>query len=228
MSHTAKQYGSLQDAYDHYNQKLWHGKLPECLITLQRHAKAYGYFSPDRFRARSGENTTDEIALNPDTFNSRTEREILSTLVHEMVHLWHHHNGKPSRSGYHNAEWAEEMDRVGLVPSNTGKPGGNRVGQHMTHYIFDGGPFDVASSVFLATHTAIEWGSTQSEPGEKSKAKRASTKSKTKFACPVCKQNAWAKPGAMLACANVDEHEEKSAIIMIAVIQDDDGTTGDA
>ena len=35
-------------------------------------------------------------------------------LVHEMVHLWHHHEGKPSRSGYHNTDWADKMATVGV------------------------------------------------------------------------------------------------------------------
>jgi len=220
MSHTVRQYTRLQDAYDFFNQKLWFGKLPACLITFQRQANARGYFSPDGFKARSGENTTDEIALNPDTFARYTDREILSTLVHEMAHLWQYHDGEPSRTGYHNTEWAEEMERIGLMPSSTEKPGGNRVGQHMTHYIQEGGPFDIACTVFLADDTAIEWGSTQSEPEEKAKSKKASAKSKTKFTCPDCGQNAWAKPGAMLACANVDEHAEKTTVIMIAVVSD--------
>jgi hypothetical protein len=34
----------------------------------------------------------DEIALNPATFRNRTDREICSTLVHEMVH---HGQGRP-------------------------------------------------------------------------------------------------------------------------------------
>ena len=58
---------------------------------------------------RHAEETTDEIALNPATFHDRTAEEILSTLVHEMVHLWQHHFGTPSRASYHNREWAAKM-----------------------------------------------------------------------------------------------------------------------
>ena len=42
---------------------------------------------------------------------------------------------QPGRTGYHNREWASKMLEVGLVPSDTGQPGGKQTGQHMTHYI---------------------------------------------------------------------------------------------
>jgi predicted SprT family Zn-dependent metalloprotease len=220
MSHTARQYATFQAAYDHFNAALWHGKLPPCLITLQRKARAKGYFRGDGFVARSGDQKTDEIALNPDTFADRTDREILSTLAHEMAHMWQHHCGEPSRSGYHNSEWADEMERIGLKPSDTGAEGGRRTGQRVTHYIVEGGPFDMAASLFLADHVAVDWASAGGG-AEKGKAARASAKSKTKYTCPACGQNAWAKPGAMLACANVDEHGEGEAVVMVA--EDGDG-----
>ena len=40
-----------------------------------------------------------------------------------MTHLEQAHFGKPSRNGYHNKEWADLMERVGLMPSDTGAPG---------------------------------------------------------------------------------------------------------
>ena len=42
-------YASLDAAYDHFNRELFGGQLPPCLITMQRHKGAYGYFSGERF-----------------------------------------------------------------------------------------------------------------------------------------------------------------------------------
>jgi hypothetical protein len=56
-----------------------------------------------------------------------------------MVHQEQKHFGKPSRNGYHNKQWSRWMERIGLVPSATGAPGGKRTGQRMTHYIIRGG-----------------------------------------------------------------------------------------
>lgn len=44
------------------------------------------------------------------------------------------------------------MERVGLMPSDTGEPGGRKVGQSMTHYIIAGGPFDMACDELLTGH----------------------------------------------------------------------------
>ena len=49
---------------------------------------ARGYFASRRFKTRNGDAFIDEIALNPTYFAERTTKEILSTLAHEMVHVW--------------------------------------------------------------------------------------------------------------------------------------------
>ena len=123
---------------------------------MQRHKGAYGYFSGDRFASIDDpEEVTDEIALNPAHFARRTPTQTLSTLVHEMVHLWQHHLGTPSRNGYHNKEWAAKMREVGLIPTDTGQPGGKDTGQKVTHIIEEGGRFDKACTAFLAKHGPI-------------------------------------------------------------------------
>ena len=91
---TAKTYAALNRAFDFFNDWLFGGELPACLVTLQRKNKAYGYFAGGRFGSKDGAEITDEIALNPSHFKSRTDEQSLSTLAHEMAHLWQHHFGK--------------------------------------------------------------------------------------------------------------------------------------
>lgn len=81
---TAKTYAALNRAFDFFNDRLFGGELPPCLVTLQRKNKAYGYFAGGRFGSKDGAEITDEIALNPSHFKSRTDEQSLSTLVHEM------------------------------------------------------------------------------------------------------------------------------------------------
>jgi len=130
---TQAQYQAFQKAYDFFNVQLFAGVLPNVLVTLQRQAKAYGYFSPERFIGRAGEEVTPELAMNPDHFR-RTDNEILSTLVHEMCHLWQHAHGTPPRKSYHDREWPAKMKEVGLFPSSTAAPGGKETGQKVSHY----------------------------------------------------------------------------------------------
>ncbi|EBS5600552.1 sprT domain-containing protein [Salmonella bongori] len=141
LNPTADTYNELQIAFEHFNKELFNGEIPYCLITLQREKKTYGYFSSKRFVHRTEKTSTDEIALNPSYFAVIPEIEIMQTLVHEMAHAWQFHYGKPGRRGYHNKEWADKMEAIGLMPSNTGQPGGKRTGEKMADYPIEGGPF---------------------------------------------------------------------------------------
>ena len=164
-----------------------------------------------RFAARNNYTLrTDEIALNPDTFVGRNDKEILSTLVHEMCHLWQAHEGKPGRGGYHNRQWAGKMCEAGLQPIEFNKYGektGKMTGQHVSHEIIPGGPFDVAADRLLATGFRLKWQSALSMPlGDNTPAMLEPKKrNKVKYSCPICEQNAWAKPAARLVCGRCDE-----------------------
>jgi predicted SprT family Zn-dependent metalloprotease len=205
-----RQYVTLSAAFDFFNRRLFAGELPAALITMQRHAGARGYYSAKRFEGRGGPGReTDELALNPGTFKDRTDAEILSTLVHEMVHHWQAHCGNPGRGRYHNEQWAKRMEQLGLMPSDTGQAGGRRVGQRVTHYVVAGGRFDQACGDLLAGGARVEW---QSRENEATSAARArSNRSKTKYTCPGCGVNAWAKPDVRLLCVDCGEELEAEA-----------------
>lgn len=198
-----RQYVTLSAAFDFFNRQLFETLLPPALITLQRHKGARGYYSARRFEGRADRSRrTDEIALNPATFEDRTDTEILSTLVHEMIHHWQDHFGKPSRGRYHNHEWADKMEALGLMPTDTGQPGGRRVGQRVTHYIMTDGRFDQTCRELLTGGICVEWQSREvGTPGTRAR----SNSSKTKYTCPACELNAWAKPDVHLLCGECGE-----------------------
>ncbi len=193
---TRTTYAELQTAYDHFNRSLFKNELPPCLITLQRERSTYGYFSGDRWANNDGE-TTDEIALNPEHFGIRSIEAVLSTLVHEMVHLWQHHFGKPGRRRYHNKQWAEKMDAVGLGPSDTEKPGGNRTGESMSHFIIKDGAYANAAAKLLKGGFELSWVDRAGGTARKKKKKKVF---RVKYSCPKCGVNAWAKAGVKLEC----------------------------
>jgi predicted SprT family Zn-dependent metalloprotease len=123
---TPAEYRAFQKAYDFFNAELFGGILPHVLVTLQRHAKARGYFSPERFTGRTQTAAVHELAMNPDCFTGRTDEQILSTLVHEMAHVWQQTHGKPPTRCYHDRQWAAKMREIGLQPSTTGSQVGKR------------------------------------------------------------------------------------------------------
>jgi predicted SprT family Zn-dependent metalloprotease len=196
---TQVEYQAFQTAYTFFNETLFDDCLPEVLITLQRKGRSHGYFAAERFRTRRGAlGAVHELALNPARFTERDDQTILSTLVHEMCHVWQQTHGTPPRPGYHDREWAAKMQSVGLQPSSTGEPGGKATGQRMSHYIIADGAYAAAYARLQASGFVLHWQS--QDPDPQAQTKKAS---KTKYTCPAChEQNAWAKPTARLVCGD--------------------------
>jgi predicted SprT family Zn-dependent metalloprotease len=231
LNPTSATYDSLLLAYKFMNEHLFANALPACLITLQRETHTFGYFCHKRFTYdKNVKQSTDEIALNPQYFRAsgRDDRMVVSTLVHEMCHLWQHHFGKPGRARYHNKEWANKMRSLGLVPSNTGENGGKDTGDQMSHFIDKSGRFAKIFDKLKKKGFALEWieyppsiqqalATGKLDLSEVTAALTASTKSggpsmprkvdksKLKYTCPKCGLNAWAKTGANLMCGDCDE-----------------------
>ncbi|EPN0316259.1 SprT-like domain-containing protein [Vibrio vulnificus] len=155
---TFETYEPLQMAFDRINDRFFGGALPPVLITLQRQPNTMGYLSKNRFVNSHGE-MTHELAVNPDYFSIYPITEILSTIAHEATHLWQltDPDAKPSRNGYHNKEWANKLESIGLMPSSTGKVGGGKTGQKMSDYIIEGGIFDEFCNDIITTDFKIEW-----------------------------------------------------------------------
>ncbi len=152
-------YAQLQRAYDFYNERLFAAfdhPLPPCLITLQRKGNSYGYFSRNRFRNGLDGEGVHELALNPEYFAVVPLIEVLQTLVHEQTHLYEHHYHKPPER-YHSKVWADKMESIGLMPSDTGKPGGRRTGQYMADYVIEGGLFMQATEELLRSDFRFAW-----------------------------------------------------------------------
>lgn len=191
------QYQALQEAYDHFNAALFNNELPQCMIVLHRKKGAAGYFWSDMWSGIADKRALDEISLTPETLD-RSDEVVLSTLVHEMVHLWQAHYGKPSRSGYHNKEWAQRMFMVGLQPSTDGTINGKPTGQRCTHLIQPGGAFQVAAQAFLKDRSVISW------YGKRAGRFSSAKKNKIVYECS-CGNKLWGKPGLAFSCDDCEE-----------------------
>jgi hypothetical protein len=195
---TSEQYEAFQVAFKHFNDTLFKGNLPPVMLTVASRAKSFGYYIAQHWRRRgTSAERIGEIALCREHLG-RDERAVAGTLVHEMMHHWQHVAGKPSRRGYHNREWADRMVAAGLMPSNTGQPGGKRTGQRVTHYIIAGGPFERAFEN-LAPGLMLPFISDAPPSGAHSPGKKVDA-SKVRFTCFECSDNAWGKPTLQIGC----------------------------
>jgi hypothetical protein len=188
----------LQEAYTHFNRELFDGKLPDCVLGFARLKKAHGYFWAKQWVRRGKKvGNTHEIALDPIRCAAEKDKDVLGTLVHEMIHCEDEEEGTAPKKPYHTKQWAERMKRVGLHPSTTGQPGGKETGRNCSHYIVAGGRFDVAAKALLDSGFKFNWHAVPVIEVEKKKKKRAGGKFKYEAECG----NAfWAKPGLEATC----------------------------
>ncbi|MDD7805443.1 MAG: SprT-like domain-containing protein [Endozoicomonas sp. (ex Botrylloides leachii)] len=228
MKPTRETYSELQLAYDFFNKNLFENSLPECLITLQREKQTHGYYSPKRFINKE-HHQTDEIAMNPSYFSIRSIEDTLSTLVHEMVHLWQEHYGQSGRGRYHNKEWANKMIDLGLMPSSTGAEGGKKTGDSVSHYIVNGGAFDHSYKKLTTTQFRLSWADrfppikavsnmitlANVKEGISPALKELHNwgidvnsippekkQTRAKLSCPDCRANVWGKPSLNIMCGD--------------------------
>lgn len=198
---TLEQFSAYHKAWTYFNERLFEGQLSNCLLNFSRHARAMGFFSPERWS--KGEIKSHEISLNPDVLG-RPVIETMGTLVHEMVHQWQQEFGTPPRRCYHDREWAAKMEDVGLIPSSTGQPGGRKSGQRMTHYIDPSGRFQQAFDAMPAEFL-IPWRSQAASAASKSP-----RNSKTKYTCGRCGAALWGKDSLQVLCLDCDVPFEKN------------------
>jgi hypothetical protein len=219
LAPTEAQFKAFQGLFDYFNERLFEGKLPAVILNLSRMNKALGFFAPNRWQdvkqleaqasieVQEGEEIAvaevvkmHEISLNPDHLASGP-KEACDTLVHEMCHLQRQiAPGKPCGKTYrgHDKQWAEMMKAVGLQPFNVKNPE-KETGPSCSDRPIPGGAFEVCFGelpkelLLPFVHVRIP-----------DKDKAAKTASKTKYTCPECETNAWAKPDTNLMCGDCE------------------------
>lgn len=159
MGFTQVEYSNLDHAFGFFNRVLFENKLPDVLFTYQYRGKYYGFYRPAVFAIRGvrTRHRVAEIALNPKVFVQCDDMEILQTIGHEMCHHWQYVKGEPSRTNYHNKEFAWKMKSIGLMPSSTGKPGGKMTGQSMADYVIPNGRFEDAAQRLIKSGYVVKF-----------------------------------------------------------------------
>ena len=117
--------GYLNKIFDLLNEEFFENELSRPTITIQSTPKAYGHFSlrEDTWVSKLG--GTHEINIGAGTL-SRPIEEVVSTLLHEMVHYYNYERGIQDCSRgntYHNRKFKEEAERRGLLVEHSDKYG---------------------------------------------------------------------------------------------------------
>ena len=197
---------ALYAARDVLNTELFGDVLPPSVITLQRKNRSYGFFAAQQYGTTQGNETRDEIALNPIYFSERSLIDCLAELAHGMVHHYQFHNGKPGRGSYHNKEWARMMKSIGLQPTSTGDASGKPTGDKMTQIVIPGGPFENVANLLIESGFALEWYDRaeilRAEFKKQEQSKPSKSGKRVKYVCPLpdCKQYGLSGFDASISC----------------------------
>lgn len=156
--------------------------------------------------------------MHTQHFAARDVQEVMQTIVHEMTHMWQYNFGvKHSEKSYNDKEWADKIEALGLMPSDTGRPGGKKTGQNMGDYAIEGGLFLQSCERLLTPDFKISWrdkftvsdtGLTltitvmglPTKEGEDITVKPGNKSLRVKYSCMKCKINIWGKPGLNVVC----------------------------
>ena len=117
--------GYLNKIFDLLNEEFFESALSRPTITIQSTPRAYGHFSlrEDTWVSKLG--GTHEINIGAGTL-ARPIEEVVSTLLHEMVHYWNYERGVQDCSRgntYHNRRFKEAAEARGLMVEHSDKYG---------------------------------------------------------------------------------------------------------
>lgn len=106
----------LERCFDFFNKKLYGGKLLRPIITIQTAGRmnAYGWFAREAWRVTK-RGQVPEINMCAEWL-TRKPIEVLSTLVHEMVHLdnWQKEIKDCNQNQYHNKRFMVAAQAIGF------------------------------------------------------------------------------------------------------------------
>lgn len=205
---------ALVESFDYFNERLFEKKLPRPMLIFARNkAIVGGYFAADKWVNDEGTEMVHEIALNANTMKEGDMLRFGVVLVHEMVHMEQYLEGKHSRAGYHNKEFVNRCYELGLQCTSENE---NGTGQRVDSQMIEGGPFAEAMLTFpedaIFPWIAEMLDADPNDGNGKGKGKDEGDKKggskagkRSKYTCPVCGLNVWAKAGAKLACLECDQ-----------------------
>lgn len=109
---------ALQAAFNAINRDFYNGELEKVIITVKEGRKVgtLGTFCTAKEWVQNG-TERHEINISANYIGQRTVEETITTLMHEMTHLYCNQNGikDTSRSGvYHNKRFKAEAEAHGL------------------------------------------------------------------------------------------------------------------
>lgn len=199
--------GYLEKMFRTLNDKYFDGKLEEPIITVQSTPRAYGHVTVGK-SWRKGQEHRHELNIGAGTLDRPIE-SIVSTLLHEMVHLWNLQTGVKdcSRGGaYHNKRFKQAAEKRDLIISYDGTIGWSitEPSEQLIDFIIEQGWSDIQMS-------RIEWKyiptgtETDNKTGTETTTITGKSSHTRKYQCPCCKNSIRATKQVNIMCIDCNE-----------------------
>lgn len=89
---TSRTAGYMEKIFRALNNRYFEGAIEEPIITIQSTPRAYGHVTVAKAWARADGGSRHELNVGAGTLNRPIE-DVVATVLHEMVHLYHLQNG---------------------------------------------------------------------------------------------------------------------------------------
>lgn len=198
---TSRVVGYLEKMYRQLNTDKFDNQLETPVITVMSTPRAYGHVTCGKVW-KAKDVSRYELNIGAGTLNRPIEN-VVSTLLHEMVHIYHLQNNiqDTSRGGtYHNKKFKAKAESVGLVIEYDSRIGFSVTSpsEALTDYIIAQGWSDILMN--RSEVLRISTGEGAASSGEDAPAKRPS--STRKYICPSCGMSVRATKTVNILCGD--------------------------
>ena len=204
---TSRTAGYLEKIFRSLNAYYFDNQLEEPVITIQSTPRAYGHVTVAKAWTRADGESRHELNIGAGTLDRPIEN-VVATVMHEMIHLYHLQNGIKdcSRNGtYHNKTFRDAAQARDLEISYD-----KRIGWSVTEptdalveFVIEQGWEDVHMSRregFAAKGIGTPGTSPTGSSGAQSGGKKPS--STRKLVCPCCGQSVRATRAVNILCGD--------------------------
>lgn len=184
--------------------------FPKIVLALNNRCSScvVAFVQPDYLFDKKEEEKVQYLAINPK-YLQRETRDIISTLCHELCHVYEVAYIHIPRGGYHTKAWCDLMRECGLEPVFN-----NKSKTSVTHKIIEGGVFESFCNEFDKTYpdffSLVEYSEDMNTDKGESGADNADkpikryNRNKIKYVCPECQSKVWGKSGLNIYCSDCE------------------------
>lgn len=201
--------GYLEKMYRQLNADKFNNELEEPIITIMSTPRSYGHVTCGKVW-KSKDAQRYELNIGAGTLDRPIE-SVVSTLLHEMVHIYNLQNDiKDCSRGntYHNKKFKEKAESVGLVIEYDSKIGWSITSpsESLIEYICVQGWEDILINRQEAIRIRTGGGKTANGDSESAPTKKPS--STRKYQCPHCGMSVRATRTVNILCGDCNEKME--------------------